>query len=228
MEDILPKERTAWLSEALALPDGLPQTVRPTLLANLLLHTEETSLGAWSARIRQAVEDYCARGCELVVLRLARDFSFRTPVPYHVELALRERGRGEETERLLTAQLMRELCTLCRERKLRLLLETDCDGAACELLDYACKSVGLPQLFVTASNAATRDQLIERMADASYTSVRLAVRLSDLPTRSERAAAWESIAARYPLGRLCVLCAADLRMLEGVREELAGELSRLN
>lgn len=227
MEDVLPRERTAWLSGTLALPDGLPDAVSPVLCADFFLHTDTVSLTDWSAWIRRTAEEYRAHGGEMILLRLSREFSFIAPDPHHVGLALREKRRSAQSNHLLTAQLVREVCVICRENGMRLLIESACDGAICALLEYVKKSVGFPKLFATASDALTRDRLIECMKDASYSDVRLAVRLEDLPTKQERAAAWESIAARYPVGRLCVISGADLRMIGGVRKEIAEELARL-
>lgn len=224
IEDLLPKARTAWLSDALTLPKTLPASIRPALLANLLLAADALPFADWCARIRATVEEYRARGGELVVLRLPREFAFVSPDPYHVGVALREKKGSATSGHLLLSQLMREVCSIARELGMKLLIESACDGSACELLAYASKSVGLPQTFVTASDAATRDRLIDCMKDEACPEIYLAVHLKDLPSMGERTEAWKRIAARYPSGRICVVCGADLRMLESVQGEIAEEL----
>lgn len=226
--DFLPREKTAWLSDTLELPSCLPPTVKPALLANLLLRDTDGELSAWRQRIRDTVARYARAGGDLAVLRLTRDFSFASPDPYHVGIALRSKRRSSSDEHMLTAQLLRELCEICAKTGMRLLVEADCDASLLSLLDYTERSVGLPSTCIAASDAALRDRLIERMGEAGHnTDLRLAVRLSDAPCAEERQLEWKKLLARYPAGRLCVISAADLRVIADVQAEIVNELGLL-
>jgi hypothetical protein len=154
-----------------------------------------------------------------VVFRLGREFSFVTPSVYQIERILPKKRTATEENCLLSAQVFRELCAICVENQLSLLLELQCDFSAAEkLLSYAKNTVGLPLLYVTAPDLATTDRLIDLMEIPGQHPMRLALRLEEYPSEEEMVRACQRIGARYPVGLLSVITAADLRRIDIAQE----------
>ena len=182
----------------------------------------------WRRMLRDTADVYICAGCDRIVLRLEAPFSFVLPDVYHVDSILQKKKHTAEEREMLTAQLFRELCEICLERNIVLLTELNCDFYPVgQLLEYAERTVGLPQMYLTASTLQTADRLIARMGQWHRNSMQLALRLSDYPSAEELRAAYRSVAARYPAGRLGVITAADLRRISAVQSRVNQKIADL-
>lgn len=176
--------------------------------AELLFVRRGETLGSWHARVRSTVERLAASGSVGVRLCLPEDYHFSAPNPYAVETALARTRRDAAAKDLLLSQLAREVSEACVAAGLPLTVEFACDTSASELLRYVRSTVGLPEVTVAAGARETRNALIGLSAELD---LRIALRLSDTPTAAEMRAAMESVAARYPIGRVRLITGADLR-----------------
>lgn len=196
-----------WLCDGQELPENLPDSLPVVLSADFLAARTGERYGDWHARILSVTERFSSAHCVGVLLRIPSDFSFEEPNIYAVGEALagrRERGASG----LLLSQLAREVSAACALHRLPLLVEFSCGRAAAALLRYEHRSVGLGELCVSARMPEARDALLDF---ATEKSIRIALRLPDVPTESEMEAAVESMAARYPIGRVRLITGADLR-----------------
>jgi len=217
--DFLGGREVAWLCDTLEMPSSLPDFVKPVLLGNLLLEKRDVTLKQWQNSVRNTVKVYADAGCDRIVLRVGRDFSFSSPSVYQVDRILQKRKLAGEERDLLLTQLLRELCVLCLEKGMTLVLELQCDPAPAEqLLAYVGHTVGLPKTYVSASCLQTADRLIDLMGAHRQNPMRLAIRLGNFPSDEEVEALCRRICTRYPVGRLLVITAADLRRIFGVRD----------
>jgi len=119
------------------------------------------------------------------------------------------RRTGEESF-LLLSQLFRELCVCARRGGASILVEAVRDSDALPLLSYAERTVGLPQVCLAISEPCLNEETAE-LAAALSPRLTLALSLRAFPTEHELEQALLSAAARYPVGRLSFICAADLR-----------------
>lgn len=196
-----------WLCDGEALPAGFPSSVPFVLDGDVLAARVGETLAQWHRRVRDTVERDHSAGCVGVLLRLPREYSFAEPNPYAIGGALSAR-RNSDASNLLLSQLVREICEACVACGTALTMECACDASVAALLRYASRTVGIPSLCVCAKEAGTRDALISL---AEEMEIRLALRLSDTPTEAELSLALDSIAARYPIGRVRLITGADLR-----------------
>ena len=202
----------AWLSDALRVPNSLPQNIAPVLNANLLLDTKTKTIDAWSAEIASAVAHFASKGCQNIVLKFSNRFEFVSPSLYHVNQALNLAKRNTEIENLLMCQLMRELCTVAREKDLLLVLECDKNAdALASLLAYAEESVGLPCICWSVRKAWEAKALLDFSAKTHKNEIFAAMSYESAMTERELLDILSSWQMRYPVGRLCFVTAMDLR-----------------
>ena len=216
--DFLPAERVPWLCGASELPMELPPRVIPVLLVNSLMENRDVTLDGWREQIRDALDAFCAKGCDRLVLRVEPLFAFSSPNPYRVGQLLAKRRTVREEEQMLLAQLVREICAYVATRGMPLSVEVKGELAeTARLLEYTEQSVGLPPCLICTDSVSATDAAIDFIAREHQRPMRLSLRVSDYPSEAELARACACVAARYPFGRLAVITAADLRRLSGVQ-----------
>ncbi|MBQ9806705.1 MAG: hypothetical protein IJW49_09405 [Clostridia bacterium] len=223
--DFLPREPVSCLLSTIALPP-LPSHISPMLDAEALLHASTNALETWREELRQTLLRFVRAGCHTVRFLLPASYTFTAPTVYHVQEALGMKKRTLETEHLLRSQLFRELCTICRDMSVRLLLHLSCAGEeAVALLRYAEECVGLPHLYWSADGRAN-DVLLRFQMQAHEAPVYWVLRLSDVPSDVELETVLACVAARYPITRLRFVCDCDLRLLPTARARLAEALQK--
>lgn len=213
-------EDVPWLCDGETVPDALPAGIAPVLDGGQLMPQRGEALAEWQERIREVFAHFLEHGCVAVRLSLPSDTSFVEPNPYAVGQSLASRHRDKRESALITAQLLREMSAVCILYNLPLTLECAGRTEIGEMLRYVSRTVGLPPLTVSPKDPDERDALLSL---ADQTDLRIALRLSDVPTEREMADALESMAARYPIGRVRLITGADLRH-SGVAQRGAAHL----
>ncbi len=213
-----------WLCDGEELPDTLPEFLSPMLDATVLAARRGETFGAWHTRLCTVVERFSRAGCAGVLLRLPADFSFAEPNVYAVGEALGMRRQSREAANLLLSQLVREISEACIACRLPLLLECECGGTVGALLRYVRRTVGIPELCACARDAFARDALLDFAAESD---IRIALRLADVPTEAELSFSVESLAARYPIGRVRLVTGADLRESAAAQRQAERLLCRI-
>ncbi|MBO7274731.1 MAG: glucuronate isomerase [Clostridia bacterium] len=201
-----------WLCDAMDVPNNLPQGIAPVLNANLLLAADAKSTAAWSAQIAATVANFTQKGSQKVLLSLEKNFDFVLPSIYQVDRALSLARKDKQTENLLLSQLVRELCTACKQNNLLLVLvcHQNADGVV-QLLKYCEDTVGLPRLCWSMHRATDAQALLEFTAQPHQNEIFAALLYQNILTQAELSAAIESWQVRYPIGRLRFITARDLR-----------------
>ena len=210
------------LSADVAIPD-----VREICSAETLLATDEVELSAWQESLSARMEQKNKEGFRRVLLRIPSGYSFSEPDPYHVGIALRQKGNAE-WRGMLIAQGVRMLCRACVAYGWSLQLELGAHAEeAVALLSYAERTVGLPVLAWSTPYADTRDAMLAFGYQPHARPVFPLIRLADHPTDGELRNAIESYAARVPLGALCFACGGDARDNTMERERLLEALKKM-
>lgn len=212
-----------WLCDGDTLPEKLPAGMPLVLDAAYLIPRSGESLVARRERLREVCTRFLKRGCVGVRLRLAPNTAFVEPNPYAVEQALASRRRDGRTADLLAAQHLREVCEVCIEHRLPLTVECEGGVEIGTLLRYVHRTVGVPRLTVSPKDSAERDALLSL---AEELDLRIALRLRDVPTEREMADTLDSVAARYPIGRVRLITGADLRQSAVAQREAERLLCR--
>ncbi len=215
--------RTAWnaLVPSLAVRE-LPENACPMLNGDLLSATLAVSASAWHEELEELVEGFANAGCRQVRLSLPRELVFVSPDPYHVTLALGQKKKTEEHRSCLTAQLLRELCAVCRARELTLLLSVSCPAdVAVALLQYAKERVGLPHIVLTSAERERICELPTVLLGMPASSCSIALPVSLAPSDGELEEMLAVLAARYPIERLFLITAGDALFLPHAQSRIA-------
>ena len=200
--------------------------VREICSAETLLEIDETELAAWQETLSARMEQKNGEGFRRVLLRIPSGYSFAEPDPYHVGLALKQKGCAE-WRGMLIAQGVRMLCRACVTYGWSLQIELGAHAEeAVDLLSYAERTVGLPVLVWSTPYADTRDAMLAFGYQPHGRPVLPLIRLADHPTNGELRNAIESYAARVPMGVLCFACGGDARDNAAERERLLETLKK--
>lgn len=216
-----------WLCDAMDVPNNLPQGIAPVLNANLLLATETKSTAAWSAQIAATVANFAQKGSQKVLLSLEKNFDFVLPSIYQADRALSLAKKDKQAENLLLSQLVRELCTACKQNNLLLVLLCHQNAdAVVELLEYCEDAVGLPRLCWSMHRATDAQALLEFAAQPHQNEIFAALFYENILTQAELSAAIEGWQVRYPGGRLGFITARDLRQMPVSQAHIANMLKK--
>lgn len=133
-------------------------------------------------------------------------FTFVSPHPYRVEQVLGSCERDVKAKSLLVAQLLRILCEKLIKRGSTLHLSV-ADGAedAVELLSYLEKSVGLPHMTWSTSDAVLRARLLAYSKQRHSFPILPALQIDPKRSRQEQHAELLAYARVFPKGLLTAI-----------------------
>lgn len=173
---------------------------------NCLFYTSQRSWEAWRDEMKNTCEKAFEEDFEGVCVTLPKDFVFRSPHPYGVELLLRRKNEQDDARDLLLSQLFRFLSEECFQHGKTILCRVECRGSeAVRLFSYAESRVGLPTLTWSLSPSRDFSDLIAFSGACHQNPIASALQRSDYDTAMEFHAALREYAAVYPLGKLQIL-----------------------
>lgn len=193
----------------------------PVLDGNSLLPSAPTTLHDWQAQMTKTAEAFAACGCCGVAVDLPVEDVLKKTDVYHAEEALKKRKRGRDEECCLLFQLMRMLCTICRERGWFLFFQTNgCGRQARSLLEHLERNVGLPQMvwFARKTDAAT--ELLFFFSSPRELPAVAAVVAGELAGERELYSFADALWARYPRACTAFVCHTDIRYFAYERERM--------
>ena len=217
-----------WLCDTLDVPNNLPENIALVLDANLLLSTEAKTTAAWSAQIASAVANFAQKGSRKVLLTIEKNFDFSIPSIYQVDRALSLSKKDKQAENLLLSQLVRELCTACKQNDLMMVLICHQNAdAITNLLQYCKDAVGLPRLCWAMKDARDADALLKFTAQPQQNEIFAALLYQNILTQAELSATVEGWQVRYPIGRLGFITACDLRQTPMAQAHIVDMLKKM-
>lgn len=191
--------------------DGLPKGIEPILYGNSFANTTATDWALWEEEMVRMIDQLFEKGGCCVYFRLANETAYEIPSLYHVEQALK--GNSSERNGLLLAQILRQLCLICRQKEMTLYLDIESIGSkrVVQLLEHICKIIGLPHTVIFTRDLPTLDAMISLIPTLPIGLVTVGFLTGNYPSTIELKTAYEATVARYPAGLLNVFCSYDLR-----------------
>ncbi len=205
-------ETIRWMCDSLILPNDLPHGFEPILNGDLFLPSDNAKRWEeWKKDADATVETFSAVGCKSASLTLQDKDVFRAPSVYHIDQILRN-PQADGGDGLWQAQMLRFLAEICRKRGWTLYLRLQCSVEyALALLKWMEQTVGLPKLIWSTSRVDVQNALFTYFEAPHGCEQSFALCTKDTPSEIEWRDALQVCAARYPLGRICVLTCTDLR-----------------
>ncbi len=153
-----------------------------------LLYAPPCTVEAWEKQIQRML----SQNNETAILHLPLDFSFVSPNPYRVSLALQKEKREKGDQDLIACQLIRQWCG---SRGGELILEgigaAEAEKLCCYLRTYVCE----PVLAMWVNVCEDMDALVD--IAACFSGVRLAARAEAIAKEQQLI-----LARAYPAGRV--------------------------
>ena len=201
--------------------ESLTNEWEPMLFVNTLLQHDFADFDTLESDAQSCFEAFFKKGCRQLLISLDSAYGFVRPDPYHVSVALQSKGKERQSRSIILSQLFRKASAFALQNGMQILLLADCDASSArELLAYTERAVGLPTLYWASKSSAVTDVILHWQTLPHQNPVYMTLRLSDLPSREECASAIRSAAARYPIGRICMVTESPLLLLTQAQERM--------
>ncbi len=192
-------------SDAFYELDTLSYLCPPILTEAILSKAEGRNWNEWCLSAIECLDPYDQAAENGILLSVPKEYAFKKPDLYHVDLYLSKQKQAT-LEYLWLTQRLRFLCEQCKARGWTLILQIAAKEAeAVALLSYLEEAVGLPRLIWLADTWETRAAIWNFQKKRYLEGMYFAIRQIDPVSPQSTLQILSEIAKQYPIGRLKIL-----------------------